>query len=346
LKRIPVLVCIILFLSMSTLSVYRTSAQPSTAIAVDPPVSTTISGSSFSVNVNVTNVVNFTSWQLNLYYVNAILSCTNAVEGSFLKSTGALGTYFSETVNDNYNSTCGCLSAYSTIEGDYSVNGNGVILTVNFMAVGAGISNLTLPLAESILGDNEIPRQPISHSDFSGTVNVTAPSHDVAVSRFALAKTVISRGYGGNITATAANFGGNAETFNVTVYANSSYISSANVTLSSGNSANVTFTWNTTGFAYGNYTISAYAWPVPGETNTANNNCTAGWVIVSLIGDVTGSSGWPDGQVNMRDVALIARAFGSTPGSSNWNPNSDLNNDGTVNMRDIALVARNFGQHI
>ena len=331
-------------LFLLTFSVFRTSAQPSTAIAVDPPASAALLGSSFSVNVNVTNVVNFTSWQLNLYYLNSILNCTNAVEGSFLKSTGALGTYFGKTINNNYNSTYGCLSAYSTIEGNYYVNGNGVILTVSFTAVGVGSSNLTL--TGTILGDNEIPVQPIPHQDFSGTVNVTAPSHDVAVSRVALAKTVISKGYGGNITATAANFGGNAETFNVTVYANSSYISSANVTLSSGNSANVTFTWNTTGFAYGNYTISAYAWPVPGETNTANNNCTGGWVIVSLIGDVTGPSGWPDGQVSMRDVAVIARAFGSTPGSSNWNPNADLNNDGTVNMRDIALVARNFGQHI
>lgn len=68
-------------------------------------------------------------------------------------------------------------------------------------------------------------------------------------------------------------------------------------------------------------------------------------MIVSIIGDITGPNGWPDGRVNMRDIAMVARAFGSSAGSSNWNPNADLNNDGIVDMKDIVLIARNFGQH-
>jgi len=50
------------------------------------------------------------------------------------------------------------------------------------------------------------------------------------------------------------------------------------------------------------------------------------------------------GLVNMRDVAIVARAFGSSPGSSNWNPAADINFDGKVDMKDIALVVRYFGQ--
>jgi hypothetical protein len=148
-----------------------------------------------------------------------------------------------------------------------------------------------------------------------------------------------------NFTVTAANLGNYAQTFNLTVFANTTIAVSQNVTLSAETFENVTLVWTTTGFAYGNYTISAYAWPVPGETNTTNNNCTGGWVIVSIVGDITGPTGWPDGKVDMRDVAAVARAFGSTLGSSNWNPNADLNDDGTVDMKDIALVVRNFGQH-
>lgn len=168
---------------------------------------------------------------------------------------------------------------------------------------------------------------------------------DITVVNMTVSKTVVGQSFSLNASVAVANNGDSTETFNVTAYANTTYITSQNVTLSSGNSANVTFTWNTTGFAYGNYTISAYAWPVPGETNTANNNCTGGWVIVSIIGDITGPNGWPDGQVNMRDIARVARAFGSSAGSPNWNPNADFNNDGIVDMKDIALVARNFGQH-
>ena len=60
-----------------------------------------------------------------------------------------------------------------------------------------------------------------------------------------------------------------------------------------------------------------------------------------VTGDING-----DGRVDMKDIALVARAFGSTPTSPNWNPAADINGDGTVNMKDIALVARNFGQHL
>jgi len=164
---------------------------------------------------------------------------------------------------------------------------------------------------------------------FYGSV---VPSQNVTVTNVAKSKTVVGQGLGLNVTVTAANLGTYTETFNVTVYANTTVAVSQNVTLAAETSANVTLVWNTTGFAYGNYTISAY-------------NCTGGWVIVSIIGDITGLNGWPDGTVNMRDIATVARAFGSTQGSPNWNPNADLNGDGTVDMKDIALAVRNFGEH-
>jgi hypothetical protein len=49
--------------------------------------------------------------------------------------------------------------------------------------------------------------------------------------------------------------------------------------------------------------------------------------------------------VNMKDIALVARHFGLTTSSPNWDPRCDLNYDGIVNMKDIALVARSFGTH-
>jgi hypothetical protein len=177
----------------------------------------------------------------------------------------------------------------------------------------------------------------------NANVTVNIGTHDVAVTNVASSKTVVGQGFNANITVTVADQGNYTETFNVTAYANTTSVASQNVTLASGTSTTLTFTWNTTGFAYGNYTLSAYAWPVPGETNTANNNCTGGWVIVSIPCDITGPKGWPDGTVNMRDIALVARAFGSMPGSSNWNPNADFNNDGRIDMKDIALIARHFG---
>jgi hypothetical protein len=59
---------------------------------------------------------------------------------------------------------------------------------------------------------------------------------------------------------------------------------------------------------------------------------------VVLIGDLNG-----DGKVDIRDIAITAKAYGSSPGMPNWNPIADLNGDGKVDIRDIAIVAKNYG---
>jgi hypothetical protein len=51
-----------------------------------------------------------------------------------------------------------------------------------------------------------------------------------------------------------------------------------------------------------------------------------------------------DGYVNVKDSAIIGRAFGSKPGDSNWDPRADLNNDGYVNVKDATIVGANFGK--
>jgi len=50
--------------------------------------------------------------------------------------------------------------------------------------------------------------------------------------------------------------------------------------------------------------------------------------------------------VDMKDVSIAARAFGSYPNYPRWNPIADLNGDYKVDMRDIYLVIKNFGKTI
>jgi len=181
-----------------------------------------------------------------------------------------------------------------------------------------------------------------------GLVRAQVNIHDVAVTSVISSKTVVGLGYGLNVTVTAEDLGDYAETSNVTVYANTTSIACAqNVTLSIANSTFfarvriIAFPWNTAGFAYGNYTISAYVTLLPGETNTANNNTTGGTVCVSIPGDING-----DGKVDIYDAITLASAFGSSPGSSNWNPNADINGDGTVDIYDAIIMSSYFGQTI
>lgn len=51
-----------------------------------------------------------------------------------------------------------------------------------------------------------------------------------------------------------------------------------------------------------------------------------------------------DGIVNIKDIIIIAKAFGSYPGHPRWNPNADINRDEKVNIIDIGLIAKEFGK--
>ncbi len=56
-------------------------------------------------------------------------------------------------------------------------------------------------------------------------------------------------------------------------------------------------------------------------------------------GDVNG-----DNSVGIPDFLALRAAFGSSPGSGNWNANADLNKDNTVNANDFLIIRKNFGQ--
>jgi hypothetical protein len=164
--------------------------------------------------------------------------------------------------------------------------------------------------------------------------------HDVAVVGATSDKTVVGEGFNDNVTVTVANEGTYNETFTVTAYANGTAIGMPQpLTLLGGDSTKVVFVWTTISSEKGNYIISAFAQPIPGETNTANNNCTGGVAIVTMAGDVNN-----DGKVDGRDLIIMARAFGTFPGYTLWNPDADINNDGKVDGRDLVIVARHFGE--
>jgi parallel beta-helix repeat protein len=180
-------------------------------------------------------------------------------------------------------------------------------------------------------------------------------SHDLGLTYIDLGtpKTVVSLGSKLNISVYMVNYGDSSEILNVTTYVNTLAIAeTTNLALASRNSAVLSITWDTAGFAKGNYTISAFAQPILGEVDIADNNLTGGCITVSRIGDLTGGTSivWdfvPDGKVDGKDVAVVAICFGSASGCQPpwvWNPNCDVNNDGKVDGKDIAIVAMRFGQ--
>ena len=164
--------------------------------------------------------------------------------------------------------------------------------------------------------------------------------HDIGIISVTTSKTIVGQGENLTINITIFNYGNNTEIFNVTVYANTTIIDTlTDTTLTSRSSTNITLTWNTTSLARGNYTIKAYATPVPDETETTDNTHTNSTVKVAMQSDLNA-----DGTVDILDITIVAIVFDSYIEDSRYNSDADINNDGTIDILDITIVAVNFGK--
>lgn len=215
--------------------------------------------------------------------------------------------------------------------------GKELTLQIPWNTIGLSLGDYTI-YVNATLPTPLIDNEPI---DNTMHINITIESgvHNIKIVEVTPFKTIVGQGYRMNINVTAANQGNYTDTFNVTIYANITEIETKEITLQSGNSVNITFTWNTTGFAKGNYTIWAYAWPVPGEIDMTDNEFTDGVVTVAMQGDINA-----DGIVDIYDCVKIAVAYSSAPNDPNWDPNADINNDKLIDIYDLVIIAIHYAE--
>jgi Oxidoreductase molybdopterin binding domain/CARDB len=162
---------------------------------------------------------------------------------------------------------------------------------------------------------------------------------DVAVTAVTPSKTVLDKTCVCNISVTVENLGSYSESFNFTLYANTTAIGTVvNVVLANKTSRTLSFLWNTTSSAYGKYTIKAEATTVPYEINTANNTHGGGTVTVTITGDVDGNS-----VVNILDVVKITGIYGAKRGQPRFESNSDLDDNGVINILDVVKCTGHYG---
>ena len=142
------------------------------------------------------------------------------------------------------------------------------------------------------------------------------------------------------INVTVTNEGPTSETFTLTVHWNTTnVIGSTSVTLLSGETKDVQFTWDTSALQrYANYTLSAYATPVPGEIDTTDNTYINGTVILVVPGDVDG-----DRDVDLYDAVALLKCYGAKLGSPAYHPNMDIDNDGDIDLYDAVMLLINYG---
>jgi len=175
---------------------------------------------------------------------------------------------------------------------------------------------------------------------------------DIGIASLYTERTVVCQGYNISISVRILNYGISNEIFTLTINASAAIIGIQTIALPSRNCTTITLTWNTAGYAKGNYTLSACATSVPEETDTKDNNFTGRWIVVSMVGDLTGGSAnaWdfvPDGLVDGSDLSIVAKCYGSWPDAQPpmiWNVNCDVTNDGVVDGSDLSIIARHFGE--
>jgi hypothetical protein len=223
---------------------------------------------------------------------------------------------------------------------------NSAILNWTIKAENCGTYNLTVETEGKVVGSvsaHEIFPS-YNYEDRVGAESnciLEVSGHDLSIKNTVLSKTIVGQGYNITMNVTIKNEGSFMETFNLTIYANETIIATiTNTTLSSGNSILITFTWNTTGFAKGNYTIKAYTWPIPGETDTDDNTLDADKeVCVTILGDVDG-----DGDVDIFDVVKITGIYAIKRGDPRFNPNSDIDGDGAITIFDVVICTSHYGK--
>jgi hypothetical protein len=225
-----------------------------------------------------------------------------------------VAAYYNNSIVANFEAI---LSSDGVIQFNYEYNNGPVSTTI-------GISNG----ASHILAEDLIDLNYIKTILFTPYLLM----HDVAVTDVTPSKTVVEQGSCLNINVTVANQGIYTESFNVTVYADTTSIASQTITLDYGNSTTLTFTWNTSGFAMNTYTIIAEAEQVEGESHTEDNRYTDGMITVTWLGDLNG-----DFIVNEDDLWNFCTYFITyyQYGFRSEMRRFDFNNDGKIDEVDL-----------
>jgi parallel beta-helix repeat protein len=204
---------------------------------------------------------------------------------------------------------------------------------------------------QNVTGSDGIGDEPYvidaNNTDYYPLMKLYAGPCDLGVTSVTTCKTgrlpmpTVGCGYDVNITTEIWNYGIYDETSGLAIYANATLVQpKINIALPARSSVITTIPWNTSGLAYGNYTIAAIVDAVPNETNTSRNTLTGDWIIVTIPGDVNG-----DLKVSLADLTILSNAYGSKLGDAEWNPNADIDNDGRVGLTDLTLLAGHYGKH-
>ncbi len=115
------------------------SSATNTIVFVEPEISRAMPGETFTVDVEVKNVINLYSYQVNMSFDPNILEYVNVIQGEILKEQPEGTTTVPPLVEEGW-----VMFVWAT-KGQYSgVDGSGTLATVEFKVLGTGESYLNI----------------------------------------------------------------------------------------------------------------------------------------------------------------------------------------------------------
>lgn len=243
-------------------------------IYVDPPVSSVAPGKNFTINVIIADITaneSLYSWEFDMSFNNTILNATSVMHGPFLQSAGK--TWEQPPVINNWEGTLVATDAFFPPWPQSGATGSGVLANITFLVKAEGETSLHFYFSGLRTYDGA-KISPIDHTTVDG-VFAYPLLRDIAVTGVTASPTSVPAGEPVSINVTVENEGEVAETFDVTILYDSSDIETKTVTdLAPGGSETLSFSWDTKDLVEGNYTITAAASEIGGETDTADNTYT------------------------------------------------------------------------
>lgn len=139
-KKNILIISLLAILIVTLTLVYMNIKTPtSPTMYVDPKTIRGSVGQNFTININISNVVDLYGWSFKLRWNATVLDAVNVTEGTFLRNGGS--TFFDPKINN----TAGYIAVDSTLIGNISgVNGSGAVATIQFHVKETGDCDLDL----------------------------------------------------------------------------------------------------------------------------------------------------------------------------------------------------------
>jgi len=307
------------------------------AIRVEPQLTETYEGLNFTVSVRVTDPEDLYGLDFQLNW-NTTFADYVSHEVYIPNDNFWWGVLYSpvQITANTVNDTAGTYQIAAKSTSWTPFEKDGTVFNMTFNAKKNGTFSLEISAHNLTNRDDQM----LTHKTADGIVSIESGIHDIAVLSITTDKTVVGEGYGAKIYVTLENEGTFTETFNFTIYANTTAVNITQASLPALSQTTLTIHWDTTGIGKGNYTISVQVDPVEGETDMTDNNSTATKeVCVTIPGDVDASF-----KVDIFDIVGIAGSYMKVEGEPGYTPNNDIDGSGIVNIFDIVIACNHYMQ--